>query len=53
MSCSDVILYWLRLVFWLSWLPVKLLQTVQPLLSAIGQRETDQIDEQIVHHLQY
>lgn len=50
-------------VFWLPWLPVKLLETVQPLPSAIGQREIgpkkyvkhfDQIDEQhIVHHLQY
>lgn len=49
-------------VFWLPWLPVKLLKTVQPLLPGIGQREIspkkevkhfDQIDEhQIVHHLQ-
>lgn len=32
-------------VFWLPWRPVKLLITVQPLLSDTGQRETDQIDE--------
>lgn len=50
-------------VFWLPWLPVKLLETLQPLPSATGQRvigpkkyvkHFDQIDEQqIVHHLQY
>lgn len=50
-------------MFWLPWLPVKLLETVQPLLPAIGQREIgpkkyvkyfDQIDEhQLLHHLQY